>query len=256
VLKAYFDASKRESGTFCVAGYAFTSSQVKKFDREWWALFGGYGGCHMTDLANKRGAFEGISEKEASRLVRGAIAIIKRRAAYGAVISCELPEIDRLLPKWIIGFQHAYPVCCHLAMTAMGNFIADKRGDSISYFFESGDLYSGVAHWFMGRTEDVPELKESYRHYSHTFIGKDDALALQAADVLAWEWTKFRDETLNRRVRKMRKSLIVLMADDKGDFNEKQYTGIHATGDPLRKFCRQVHELGLLQREEDRAARS
>lgn len=254
VLKAYFDASERANGTFCVAGYAFTKAQVKKFDKAWWRLFGKYGGCHMTDLANKNGAFSSISDKEARRLIKEAVAIINKRISYAAVISCNVHEMEALLPRWIVGFKGAYPVCCHLAMHAMGNIVREQEPSRIAYAFESGDRYQGEAHAFMSRVLDTPTLKDSYRHSSHSFVDKDDALALQAADILAWEWAKFRDETLDQRKRLMRLSLMNLLGPD-GNFKSDQYTGIHATGEPLRKFCAQVEELGLMQLREDAANR-
>lgn len=182
--------------------------------------------------------------------MRGAVEIINDRMSYGVVISCLLPEMMALLPRWIRGFEHPYPVSCHLAMTGMGNLLTDRgRPETVDYFFEQGDEYDGSARTFMGRAVDVPELKASYRHQSHAFVGKQ-ALAVQAADLLAWEWAKYMDETVAHKTRPMRQSLMALMSKN-GDFDSR-YSGIHATGDGLAKFCRQVTGLGLLQRAEDR----
>ena len=106
----------------------------------------------------------------------------------------------------------------------------------------------------MDRVNGTPELKESYQHASHRFIRKRAALALQAADFLAWEWAKFRDQTLEQRVRPMRRSLIALLGPD-GQFKGHQYTGNHITGLALKRFCGQVHQLGLMQLEEESVAR-
>lgn len=250
VLQAYFDASERPSGLFCVAGYAFATPQVKKFDKEWRAVFGNYGGCHMKELAHCRGRFSGISHLEAGELQKRAVRVIKDRASFGVVVSCNLKEIGELLPSWIDGFQHAYPVCCNVAMTALGVKL-DLCGisDDVAYFFEDGDQFSGVAHRFMSRTDDVPELKLSYHHVSHTFISKDKAQPLQAADMLAWEWTKYMDETSAQRKRPMRKSLAALMSLN-GDFDSR-YEGVHLTGQQLHRFMAEVSRLGLKQVADD-----
>lgn len=255
VLKAYFDASHRERKTFCLAGYAFTKGQVKKFDKEWWALFAKYGGCHMTDLANKQEAFEGISKEEANRLVIEAVKIIKRRVSYGVVISCDLAELDPLLPKWVRGFQHAYPVCCHLVMQKLGTFVSDAGTQRIAYFFETGDQYEAAAHDFLKVMAATPEVKEVCRHASHAFIPKSEALALQAADVLAWEWAKYMDETILHHIRPMRKSLMELMTKN-GQFNIDQYMGHHITGEPLRKWAASTEKLVLQQIDEQAMERA
>jgi hypothetical protein len=246
VLQAYFDASERPGGVYCVAGFAFAKEQVKKFNRDWWRLFGKFGGCHMKELAHGVGRFKGVDIKPRGLLQIEAVKIIRKRITYGVIVSCDKIEIESILPKWIDGFQGAYPVCCHMAMTTLGYQIEkSKREDDVAYVFESGDRWSGAAHKFMGHTEDSPELKRSYRHRSHSFVRNEDALALQAADMLAWEWTKFRDETLIQRKRAMRKSLKALVGPNGA--MDKNFDGRHLSGDPLRRFCELVTNLGLLQ---------
>jgi hypothetical protein len=252
ILKAYFDASERKSGFFCVAGYAFAQPQARKFEREWWELFGKYGGCHMKELTHPQlgGRFSGLNTTQTGELLKAGIAAIKRRFSFAAVVSCQLGEIHDLLPTWMDGFQHAYPVCCHMAMHTLGTLINDAdTHENVAYFFESGDAFSDAAHRFMNLVETSPELKRSFSHESHTFISKSHARPLEAADVLAWEWAKYMDETRDAKRRPMRKSLAALMSD-KGDF-DKRYRGIHLTGDPLKIWCQRVESVGLLQVHED-----
>ena len=182
--------------------------------------------------------------------MKGAVKIINKRMSYGVVISCALQEIHALLPKWIKGFEHAYPVCCHLAMGRLGMLLTDNgRRDGIAYFFESGISTRVQLATSWDALGTSPELKESYQHASHRFVRKDEAVALQAADFLAWEWAKYMDESVMQKKRKMRLSLMALMSKN-GNVDER-YAGIHATGQPLVKFCKQTRALGLLQREED-----
>ena len=257
ILKAFFDASTRPKlGIFCVAGYAFTKLQLLKFDRDWWRLFGKYGGCHMKELVHREGRFRGIERAEADRLIREAVAILRKRAWYGAAVSCNLHEMHALLPRWVHGFEHAYPVCCHMAMGALATAISESGEDHrVAYVFESGDAYSGCAHDFMKNTDGSPELKESYRHYSHNFVDKKDALGLQAADVLAWEWAKYVDETVYQRVRPMRLSLAHLMTKS-GTFDPTIYKVAHLHGDALKKFTLGVRQLVREQIEEERAMKN
>ena len=258
VLKAYFDASARvKCGLFSVEGFAFPKLQLMKFDRDWHALFGKYGGCHMKDLTHGHGRFKGIKLEETDRLVRGAVAILRKRAWYGIAVSCNLKELDPLLPKWIQGFEHAYPVCCHMAMTMLGKKIREGGHDhEVAYFFETGDQYSGCAHRFLDHVTKSPEVKESYRHSSHSFVDKDDALALQGADMLAWEWAKYRDETVDQRIRPMRRSLGYLLLDQHAGYNKRVFHLTHLEGTPLQRWSEKVTALGLSELAEREARKN
>lgn len=257
MLNAYFDESERPGGIFAVAGWAYDRRKAKKCRRDWNQLFQKYGECHMTDLALKQRQFKGISDKEAHRLIQKAISIINNCASFGVAVSCNIHELEPILPKWIEGFAGAYPVCCHVAMTALGGLVGEA--EQIAYFFESGHRHQNQAHKFMSRVLDAPELKESYRHFSHTFADKKDVKQLQTADILVWEWAKFLDETALNEKRKIRKSFEALIT--KGHmvpeaFDPRYLKAVHLTGAPLRRFCAQVTNLGLLQIYEDSQSKS
>jgi len=253
VLHAYFDASSRQTGIFTVAGLAFAKEQVAKFDKEWWALFGKYGGCHMKDLTHGTGGFRGIGTPEAGELLKSAVKIINGRISFGVSVSCNTQELNSLLPTWIQGFEHAYPVCCHLAMLFLGTHIGDNfRGEEIAYFFETGDDYSASAHKFMQRITQMPVLKDKCLYHSHSFIEKKDALSLQAADIWAWEWAKYWDETAFTHSRKMRKSLVALIAKN-GALDSKRHKITYLKGDPLKRWAEGIKALGLLEVQERQA---
>jgi len=246
VLQAYFDESQRESGIFCVAGFAFATQQVKKFVKEWSALFAPYpGGLHMRDLTNRTRAFQGIDKREQERLIVKAARIISRRMSAGFAVSCNVNEVNNLAPliRGMRGFEHAYSLCCYLSMIAVGEFL-EKSGSSerVTYVFEAGHPGEAEAREFMRRVVQIPAIKETFRHSGDAFLPKGDAVPLQAADMLAWEWAKFRDETLEQRIRPMRKSLLALFEN-----HVKQYSGAHITGAPLQKFVLQLRQMGLLE---------
>lgn len=255
MLTAYFDESERAKGHFAVAGFAYSRPDAKRCRNEWARLFGQYGGCHMTDLASGQARFKGISRSEADRLAKEAVSIIKRRATYGVAVACHLDEIMPLLPKWLDGFQGAYPVCCHFAMMTLGDLIRSTGPvQRVAYVFESGHKLQGVAERFMSRSVHVPSLVESYLHQSHAFLSKGEAPLLQTADVFAWEWAKYWDETVTEGKRLMRRSLAEILthgAKNPADFNSEHMKFTCLTGAPLRRFAAQVTELGLQQMKED-----
>ena len=252
MLEAYFDESERTSGLFGVAGFAFAREQAKKFTGEWTALFREFGGaCHMSELAAGNGRFRNAPKPERERLCKEAVKIINRRASFGVAVSCYVPEMHHYHPRWVRGFEHAYPVCCHMAAVLLGNQVkASSMDGSIAYFFEAGHRFAASAHHLMNyASNDVAELKDAYRYRSHAFVSKDDAPPLQAADMLAWEWTKYRDETVDKRKRPMRQSLRALFVSPDGTptLDKRRYTLSHLEGQPLAEFSRKIAQLAVIQ---------
>lgn len=260
MLAAYFDESERTSKVFSVAGFAYRRADAKRCGREWVKLFRPYGGCHMTDLALRKRQFKGISAAEAGRLIQGAIEIINRRACFGVAVSCNVVEMSQLLPKWIDGFQGAYPVCCYLAMLMLGDQV--KRAGSqerISYYFEAGHALQPEAQRFLSAVSSTPFLKEDHRYLSHGFASKKDVVQLQSADILAWEWAKYWDETAIQRKRTMRRSLAAILSSgsaNPSEPNNERMKYTHLEGQRLREYAEKVKALGLLQLELERSGAS
>jgi hypothetical protein len=205
VLQAYFDESERPDGVFCVAGYAFTAPQARKFCTEWQDMFGNFGGLHMKDLVHGRGAFERLTRNQQNIMLQGAIDVINRTVTAGVAVSCRVQEFNALSPKFIKGFKAPYSVCCHWVMNGLKLALEKlKIDDPIAYIFEAGHPHEAEAIYFIGRFAIVPEIRALYRYHSHSFIPKNDAIPLQAADLLAWEWAKYQDETRDKKKRDIR----------------------------------------------------
>ena len=256
-FQAFFDESEREGGTFVVAGLAFGSDAANQCAQEWKAIFGAYGGCHMRELSHRTGRFKGVSSSETGELLRKGVASINEHASFLVAVSCNVHEMSSLLPYWIRGFEGAYPVCCHMAMTMLGEVAG--ASSAIDYVFEEGHQHQAQAAAFMARVADVPQLKSAYQHHGHQFCSKRDGVLAETADLLAWEWGKYWDETAITQKRKMRKSLISLVTGGSMDaqtYDTKRVKVTHLTGEPLQRFCEQVSRLGLLQIAEDAAASS
>ena len=64
--------------------------------------------------------------------------------------------------------------------------------------------------------------------------------------MLAWEWAKCQDETLDQEIRPIRRSLRTLFESPGA-----QYSVHHMTGAKLVKYMNVVKNLGLIQRYED-----
>lgn len=245
VLEAYFDESERSGGTFCVGGYAFAKPQAKKFTKEWSRLFPR--GFHMVDFVHGQGKFTGTTTDERNALLVRAVKIINSRMSVGVAVSCKLAEIEKHSPKFVRGFSHAYPICCHLAMTTLGAYLDEKQNpEQVVYTFEAGHRCEAEAREFIKNAVQSPEAKRSYRYLGDSFLPKSEASPLDAADLLAWEWGKCYDETISQPIRRIRKSLRALFADT------KRVLVRHVEGDALVKFLNEVRRLGLLKMTEER----
>jgi hypothetical protein len=249
VLRAYFDASKRPSGVFTIAGYLFDSYQARKFRRDWDQVFGPYGGLHMTNLAALQGAYrDRVTRPQSHDMCRAAVEMIRERMTCGVVVSCWVQDIHTHSPRWIRGFGHPYAVCCHLAMATMGTWARENNyRTGIAYLFENGDEYASEASVIMQNAASHPIVQEQYQYRSHGFVGKQDALAcpIQAADFLAWEWGKFFDETAVVRKRPMRKSLAYLL---NGQMD--RYMLRPMFGERFARYLSQINDLGLEELQE------
>lgn len=248
VLEAYFDESDRYSDVFCVAGYIFDSQSAKKFDREWRTLIGARWPFHMVDLVHGKGRFKGMPPRERDALLRAIVSLINQRVAFGIVVSCRIPEVHRIAPRWIQGFGHAYSVCCHFCMTAAAAWVTEHRhsNDRLAYLFEAGHQGQGEAGRFIAAAAQDPEFRQVYRYAAHGFILKKDSSHVQSADVLAWEWTKAWDESVEHEVRPVRRSLQALLRR-----REHRYLASHITGRRLAKYMEEIRTLALNQLREE-----
>jgi hypothetical protein len=245
ILQAYFDESQRKTGLLCVAGFVFAAPQAKKFSKEFSAVFGRYGGFHMVDLVARRQGFKGISEADRDLLIREAVRIVAQRFTYGVAVAANVAEYDAIAPKFMTGFKSPYSFLCHMAMTAVP-LIARKHSDPspVTYIFEAGHSDRAEAEAFVGLMGTTEESRKHYRYSGHAFLPKADAIPLQAADLLAWEVGKFRDETLPG-YRDFRKSLEALT-----EGRTKRYHWSFLEGPTLRESMQQIGEQGLQQIQE------
>jgi len=261
LLEAYFDESQRDVGILSVAGFAFAPPQAKKFAKDWTALFPK--GCHMKELSQRRGRFSGISQAESSKLLIQAIKLINARVSFGVCASVDIEEMQRVMPSWIRGLEHPYPILCHMAMTNLGLLIEEHGGGySVDYVFESGHAKEKAAESWMSYAPRAPELSRSYFYRSHRFAANSSEPALQAADILAWEWAKYMDETVSKRLaglehRRIRRSLSALFMGGQlgsSDIRIHKYKVAHVTGPSLADFAAKLTDLGIQQIQESSAA--
>jgi hypothetical protein len=265
MLRAYFDASTKATGTFCVAGIAYGSDSAKKAEREWRSLFGNRI-CHMTDMHGRHGEFANLGDGEGGELLKSAVRIIRRYASYGVAISLNLNDIQALLPtkaakgsEYILsGFRQAYGIGCHLAMHTLGRMVkvrGERSEPSVAYIFESGDAFQAQSHQYISASvQKGSVLRDIYSYRSHEYLEKAGARLLESADILAWEWATHIDR-LNKG-QHVRPSIEALMGDPDRHvadrvFAGRKFYGMHISKRGTERFMTFMRAILLARSSEE-----
>jgi hypothetical protein len=222
-IKAYFDESDRSNAggcdIFAVAGVAFTRNRAEGFAAAWRKVFGPLGGFHMRDLAHRTRNFEHLSKAETGDLLKKAVSIVNRYRLVVVACSCRVSDFEALSRVKFHGFNSPYAICAESCMIQLGSWLKAKRYPSrVAYFFETGHRHASDATHLLSRVSEDPSIKQAYRYRSHSFVDKQDAIALQAADLVAWEYAKFQDDTEHQGKRKARASYLALADSDPESF--------------------------------------
>jgi len=254
MLEAYFDASKRDGGILCVAGFAYGIDRAKTAMRALRTTWGEKQ-FHMTDLHSRPERHYGFTKAEAHDIFERTVQIPIANASFGIAVSCRLDEIQRLAPTQadpgsrdiLSGFRTGYALCCHAAMAALGDLAGP--GTSIAYFLEHGDEHQGEAREFIRLMTSHPiAAKFIYKMSSHKVLTKADCRLFELSDMLAWEWAKHVERTAASMP--IRPSLQAILGDDlakKGELNVKSANrrGWHLTGAPLDRYYSRAWEYEL-----------
>lgn len=194
MVEGYFDESgdlDTDKKVFCVSGYFLTSENAKIMDQKWGEVLAEHElpYFHMVDCAHGNGVFKGKTSAERSLIVAKLIQLIKAYTlegfsfvANGAVFAPPADEPD------------IYSTSVEACVFALQIFLQTQRikGD-IAYFFETGHKNRHRAYNHVA--EKLGDASQSI-----TFAGKEKVRLLQAADLLAWQTTKYiKDASSGKR---------------------------------------------------------
>lgn len=211
-LFAFLDESQRQNGVFVVAGVLFEETAALQFDAEWRALHGARLPFHMADLVGGRRLYKGLSQAERDVLLTKSVALINRHRMIGFAVACQVQDFEAAAPDWARELSHAYTMCGHFCLALASQWLSDHNdARAVSYFLEDGHEHASAADRLFTAAERFNSFKTLYQYHSHEFLGKNDATPLQAADLWAWEFAKYYDETHLQKLRPMRGSAIALM---------------------------------------------
>ena len=235
-VRAYFDESYSPGtgGVFCVAGYVLDKNAVDPMERAWKANLDRYGlsRFHMVECAHGTREFKHLSPAERIAVETAAIGVIQEHARYGHMVVVKKADFNETVRG--LHTPDVYSFCCYMALAGVRNW-ADRVDfqDHIAFLFEAGHENQGHANQILGEVLSSPKLAAAYRYASHTFVKKELAGALQAADLLAWQTVKLlkcRDEG-----RQPRKDFLALIQDGSA------YNITHIKRDRLGRMAEDIH---------------
>jgi hypothetical protein len=187
----YLDESYADdSPVFAVAGYIFTVENARLIEDEWKGVLERYGVpyFHMADVNACKGVFEPLGESGCDQMARETIALLQKYVSIGVVAIGTKKLANAPIIK-----DDVYTLCLIEVMRCCITWVQhfDPYAE-IEFIFESGHPTCGMAwdilnkrpYIYQNNTPDPrigPIISDS----------KEKRSLLQAADVLAWQATKY-----------------------------------------------------------------
>lgn len=204
MYEGYFDESgsfDEDPKVFCISGYFVSSEQARVMDDEWGRVLRDHdiSYFHMVDCAHGTGIFAGIPRDKRIEIVRSLIELIKNHTVAGfSVLARE--DVFEASAK----HPDPYSVAVRASVATLQTFMQINRiGGDIRFVFEHGHKNRGRAYSHVAEqlTSSASALE---------FARKEDVRLLQAADLLAWQSTKYTKDRLGG-TRPPRKDFLSLM---------------------------------------------
>jgi hypothetical protein len=194
----YFDDSGTHSHSpiAVAACYIAPAPQWRKFVRAWNNVLKreGFGVFHMTEFNARQGAFRGWDDDKRNAVIQKLIRIIRQYTTQGFAVALPKADYDAVMPAdlRLKMANHHYSWCVKLCC---GQIEKWRKKCSLTvpmqYVFESGTR-GATGEVLNTLTKYAKTQKDALERYGleskgFSFKKKDDAVQLQAADILAWE---------------------------------------------------------------------
>lgn len=232
--KAYFDGSGKHSPLLVVAGYLAKLPQWKAFNKTWRAPLTQGGKTdvfHATDFEGGYGDFteeKGWTESRKSNARTALVNAIENApltaAAVCSVIVRDYEETTKGWRRERMG--SVYEFCVNSVTKAFGIYSQQiKQRDPIAFIVEDGEGAEAKIQDAFYSLRKNTQIRDWLRMGSLTFLRKDQALGLQAADMLANYYWRYLNGTLPdtepyNRVIRSRTCQLIVMHYDKNEFEK------------------------------------
>jgi len=186
MFTAYFDGSGSPDSTVAlvVAGFLAKTEQWIEFERNWKEFLNDFGvsELHMREYAHSVGEFTSWKgdKLRRERFMSRAIGIIRTRVLHSFASAVVMEDYRKVDAKYCLsGFSKPYALAGCTCVRKVRNWTDKwaKDGDKIAFVFEDGDTDKG----------DLMRSVKEHFGYTPSFLKKDQAVAFQAADLLAYE---------------------------------------------------------------------
>ena len=145
-------------------------------------------------------------------------------------------------------YPDPYMVVAHTVLKGVSKVIREQRPDikRAMYVFETGHRARTEADAMIDLFVATPRIKEEFRYAGHGFVPKVGNPVVQAADLLAWQWTKDRKNQIEGR--KRRADLKSLLEHPHGiaHVTPEFLTKMNANRDETEKLFSEVLSLAKL----------
>lgn len=199
MLHAFFDetGTHAEANVTAVAGFIFEKSKLEDFGAAWsqeilglekpyhtGPCFHGYRPFHTPEWPRSRreALMDSLARLTARNTLAGFIAQTSRDEFEEALENG--PGIKKLIVS-------PYTLCL-LAIVSMATEWAQENGlgNNIQFWFEAGAPHEKETREFIRRLSNKSESPVGARIHAAEWANKDEAIALNCADLLAWEWQR------------------------------------------------------------------
>jgi hypothetical protein len=180
-----------------MAGYIGCADQWERFDEEWSGVLSNYGlrEFHMVDFKSRfrsaRSRYGHINKTDGERLLDQLTDVIKCRVIMGVAGVLPMDAYNQAVKgKYEKYLGRPYTLCTNIMLMVINRWAREtdytsRYHEPIAFFFERGAEHKGELEKALREAAGLPEFKREGWLGAQTFLPKDGARGLEAADLLA-----------------------------------------------------------------------
>jgi hypothetical protein len=206
LVDAFFDESGSHDGApiLCVAGYLMSARQADRLRLEWNAVLAArklpY--FRMSECAHGNGTFANLTKSERIQVQTRMIQIIKRYTAHGLGVTVNEAEFYKYMTNRSL-ISDPYTFCAQVLLAGVSSWLeGNKAVSGVGYHFESGHKNQRISNVVITTMFINEGAKRRHRYARHSFVSKEAEPAVQAADLLAWQWYTDRKRHMESKPRR------------------------------------------------------
>ena len=207
LLVAHLDESGIHAGSrICaIAGFVGAQEEWGVFERRWRREIeqAGVRQFHMAEFESRQGEFVGWSEGRREQFLERLMELIRARDLEGVGSGLVMADYDRLSDDEKAWMTHGNPeqpyfLCFqHCVVEAVSRANALPSAERVAFVFDRQDDFQAEATRLYNRMKDQVDWPNRFRLADFvSFASKRETVALQAADLLAYETYKHLENRL------------------------------------------------------------